>query len=77
VDFIAPGGVWRSEDEIADIFARAGVDLDKPVVGTCGSGITACTTALAAYLLGRDDVAVYDASLSEWANDPALPMERG
>jgi thiosulfate/3-mercaptopyruvate sulfurtransferase len=76
VDFIAPGGVWRSEEEIAEIFTRAGVDLDKPVVATCGSGITACTTALAAYLLGRDDVAVYDGSWVEWGNRDDTPVER-
>lgn len=75
-DFIAPDGVWRSEDEIADIFARAGVDLDKPIVGTCGSGVTACMTALAAYRLGRDDVAVYDGSWVEWGNRDDTPVER-
>jgi thiosulfate/3-mercaptopyruvate sulfurtransferase len=76
VDFIAPGGVWRSEEEIAHVFARAGVDLGRPIVGTCGSGVTACTTALAAYLLGRDDVAVYDGSWVEWGNRDDTPVER-
>jgi thiosulfate/3-mercaptopyruvate sulfurtransferase len=76
VDFIAPDGTWRREEEIADIFARAGVGLDKPVVATCGSGITACTTALAAYLLDRDDVAVYDGSWVEWGNRDDTPVER-
>jgi thiosulfate/3-mercaptopyruvate sulfurtransferase len=47
------------------------------VVTYCGGGIAASSDALALALLGRDDVAVYDASLSEWAADPSLPMERG
>jgi thiosulfate/3-mercaptopyruvate sulfurtransferase len=76
VDFIAPGGVWRSEEDLAHIFARAGIDLDKPIVGTCGSGVTACTTALAACLLGRDEVAVYDGSWVEWGNRDDTPVER-
>jgi thiosulfate/3-mercaptopyruvate sulfurtransferase len=77
-DFFAPerGGVWRSRGEIADLFARAGVDLDKPVVSTCGSGVTACTTALAAFLVGHDDVAVYDGSWVEWGNRDDTPVDR-
>lgn len=47
------------------------------VVTYCGGGIAASSDAFVLTLLGRDDVAVYDASLSEWAADPSLPMERG
>ena len=47
------------------------------VVTYCGGGIAASSDAFALALLGRDDVAVYDASLSEWAADPSLPMEQG
>ena len=54
--------VWRSADDLAALFAAAGIDLAKPVIAYCGSGVTACTTALAAYMLGREDVAVYDGS---------------
>jgi thiosulfate/3-mercaptopyruvate sulfurtransferase len=42
-----------------------------------GSGVAAAKLAFILSLLGHDDVAVYDASLSEWAVDPALPMDRG
>lgn len=70
------GGVWRSADEIRGLFARAGVDLNKPIVSICGSGVTACTTALAAFLLGRDDVAIYDGSWAEWGNRDDTPVER-
>ena len=47
------------------------------VITYCGGGIAASSDAFVLTLLGKDDVAVYDASLSEWAADPSLPMERG
>lgn len=58
-------------------FQAAGALDAKRVVTYCGAGIAASSDAFVLTLLGRDDVAVYDASLSEWANDPALPMARG
>jgi thiosulfate/3-mercaptopyruvate sulfurtransferase len=58
-------------------FQAAGVLDAKRVVTYCGAGIAASSDAFVLTLLGRDDVAVYDASLSEWANDPTLPMETG
>ena len=58
-------------------FQAVGALDAKRVVTYCGGGIAASSDAFVLTLLGRDDVAVYDASLSEWANDPAMPMERG
>jgi thiosulfate/3-mercaptopyruvate sulfurtransferase len=58
-------------------FQAAGALDAKHVVTYCGGGIAASSDAFVLTLLGRDDVAVYDASLSEWAADPSLPMERG
>ena len=60
------GGHMKPAAEIAAIFRAAGVDLDQPIVTTCGSGITASVLALALACLGRDDVAVYDGSWTEW-----------
>src|SRR5437867_10696203 len=57
-------------------FARAGALEARRVVTYCGGGIAASSDALALALLGREDVAVYDASLSEWADDPSLPMDQ-
>lgn len=51
--------------------------LDKRVITYCGGGIAASADALALVMLGHTDVRLYDASLSEWAVDPALPMETG
>jgi thiosulfate/3-mercaptopyruvate sulfurtransferase len=58
-------------------FAAVGALDARRVVTYCGGGIAASSDAFALALLGRDDVAVYDASLSEWAADPSLPMEQG
>ena len=51
--------------------------MDRQVINYCGGGIAASADALALIMLGHKDVKLYDASLSEWAKDPALPMETG
>jgi thiosulfate/3-mercaptopyruvate sulfurtransferase len=58
-------------------FELAGMDLDKPIVTTCGGGVTAAVLLFALHLLGKDDVALYDGSWSEWGADPATPKELG
>lgn len=57
-------------------FATVGA-MDKQVITYCGGGIAASADALALIMLGHGDVRLYDASLSEWAKDPNLPMETG
>ena len=56
----------KSVGEIRAAFEAEGVDLSKPIVTSCGSGVTASTLALALYVAGINDVAIYDASWSEW-----------
>jgi thiosulfate/3-mercaptopyruvate sulfurtransferase len=63
-------------DELRRRFAGVGA-MDRPVITYCGGGIAASADALALVLLGHDNVKLYDASLSEWATDPSLPMETG
>jgi thiosulfate/3-mercaptopyruvate sulfurtransferase len=63
---IAEDGTLRSEKELKAVFKGVGVDLRKPIVTTCGSGVTASVLALALARLGLDRTAVYDGSWTEW-----------
>ncbi|HSR72349.1 MAG TPA: 3-mercaptopyruvate sulfurtransferase [Kiloniellales bacterium] len=58
-------------------FVEAGVDLSRPVVTTCGSGITAAVLALGLERAGHRDVAVYDGSWADWGRPGATPVESG
>lgn len=71
-----PFNQMAAPDEIRAHFSAAGVDLSKPIVTSCGSGVTACYSALALALIGRDDVAVYDGSWAEWGDRTDLPVAR-
>jgi thiosulfate/3-mercaptopyruvate sulfurtransferase len=66
----------RPAAELQARFDAAGVDPKRPVIVSCGSGITACTVALALNLLGHEDVSVYDGSWAEWGNRDDVPVEK-
>jgi len=70
-------GTWKQGADLAAAFTAAGVDPTKPLVTTCGSGITAAVVAFGATLLGAKDVALYDGSWSEWGASPTAPVVTG
>lgn len=71
------GTCLRSDDELEAAFEQAGVDLTKPLITTCGSGMTACVLALAAERLGNSEHSVYDGSWSEWGARTDVPIVKG
>jgi len=70
-------GTYLRRANLERAFAAAGIDLAKPVVTTCGGGVTAAVLLFALHLLGKADVALYDGSWIEWGADPATPKELG
>lgn len=76
-NLVAPGGRFRSRDELIARFRSLGA-LDRArVVCSCGSGVTACHDILALAIAGRDDVDLYVGSWSDWSSDPSLPIAVG
>jgi thiosulfate/3-mercaptopyruvate sulfurtransferase len=65
----------RSADEILAIIKEAGIDPKKPIVSSCGSGVTAAPLVLALYLLGYSEAAIYDGSWTEWAARSDTPID--
>jgi thiosulfate/3-mercaptopyruvate sulfurtransferase len=64
-------------DELSRLFHDAGIELDRPIVTSCGSGVTACALAFALHLIGHPGAAVYDGSWSEWGLPGDTPVETG
>lgn len=70
-------GTWKQGEALRAAFEAAGVDLSRPLVASCGSGLTAANLVFGAHLLGKSDVALYDGSWSDWGSDPATPKAMG
>ena len=67
----------RDAEELSGLFRDAAVALDRPIVTSCGSGVTACALAFALHLIGHPGVAVYDGSWSDWGLPGDTPVETG
>jgi thiosulfate/3-mercaptopyruvate sulfurtransferase len=74
---LKPDGTLKPTAELKAIFSKAGVDPAKPVIASCGSGVTAGIIALALAVLGHTDAAVYDGSWTEWGANARLPIKTG
>jgi thiosulfate/3-mercaptopyruvate sulfurtransferase len=70
-------GTWKRGDELSQAYADAGVDLSKPMITTCGSGMTAAVVLFGARMTGKTDVSLYDGSWSEWGLDKDTPKAQG
>ena len=70
-------GTFKEAAEIRAAFEDAGVDLEKPIVTTCGSGVTACVLAMGAYIAANKQVAVFDGSWAQWATTEDSPVATG
>ena len=70
-------GTMKTPDALRAVFAAAGVDLAKPAITTCGSGVTAAIISLALERIGKTDHSLYDGSWTEWGAFPTLPVATG
>ncbi len=76
-EVLNPDGTMKSPEDCRAIFETAGVDLSKPAITTCGSGVTAAVLALALERMGKTDWSLYDGSWSEWGQFATLPIATG
>ena len=70
-------GTMKAPDEIRAVFVGCGIDPAKPIVTSCGSGVTAAVLALGLAEIGNQKTALYDGSWTEWGSDPDLPAVTG
>ena len=70
-------GTMKDADALRQTFEAAGVNLDKPAITSCGSGVTAAVLCLALERMGKTDYSLYDGSWSEWGMYADLPIETG
>ena len=75
-DQLIEKGRLAPRDQVVAAFTAAGVDLDKPIITSCGSGVTAAILTFALESIGKEPKGLYDGSWAEWGSRPDLPVER-
>lgn len=73
-DTLLKSGHFLAKEELKKVFEQANINLDKPIICTCGSGVTACIVGVAALMCGATQVSIYDGSWSEWGADTQFPV---
>jgi thiosulfate/3-mercaptopyruvate sulfurtransferase len=76
-DLVRPDGTLRPPGELRSLLSGAGIDAARPVVTSCGSGVSACAVTLALEVAGFPGHAVYDGSWAEWGSRIETPVEQG
>ena len=76
-DLLNDDGTMKAPATLRTVFMDAGVDLQKPAITTCGSGVTAAILSLALERIGKTDHSLYDGSWTEWGMYADLPIATG
>ena len=76
-ELVAEDGTVLPVEQLRARLESAGIDLDRPVVATCGSGTSACTLLHALHLLGHERAALYDGAWTEWGGRADTPVSTG
>ena len=68
-------GFLLKNDQIKNVLSKADVDLNKSIISTCGSGVSACVLGLALEIMGKNNWKIYDGSWTEWGRRKDTPIE--